>query len=309
MDSNLLIRPSWEKWKIQMNEGKKIVIKLPTLRIRSFLTIRFFLVLTALFLSLGVAYWVRNIRPYLSLPTAHLNAFMTTLSSDADGRLVEMGPQEGSLVKKGDLLFALDRELLLAKYSDRKSSLDLLNKQIEFEKNRMIQAMDAYLAASGEVELGINAAESIQKHLHLMEEAQGKSEEILLKAAPLKSELNFIELEMKKATLSAPFNGIILRRYENEGAVVSFGDPIYILCDPDRMWIDAEVPEMQIGQVAIGTPARIWINAYPNKEFAGQISYVGPSSQAASIPIKISLQNKDPSLKPGLSAKVDLKVR
>ncbi len=301
-------------------EQKKIVIQIPNLRWSSFLSIRFFIMISLLLFSASFAYWYHNVRPFLWLSSAHLNAFSSTLNSDTAGRIVEMGPHEGDFVKKGQILCSLDRDLLLAKHAQVKSSLNAISQQIEFEKEKIGKAMEAYLTATSEVDLGIGTSEMVQNQLSLMEEAQNKSEAASFKTEGLKTQLHLLELELKKTALAAPFNGIILRRFNNEGSVVSFGDPIYTLCDPDRLWVEAEISEMEMAQVSLGTPAVVRVSAYPKKEIAGRVSYIGPatiakssqlpfSKEHAMIPIKISLENPEISLKPGLSAKVALKVR
>ncbi len=305
---------------MQTVEQKRIVIKLPTLRWSSLLSVRFFLILSILLFSSGVAYWYRNVRPYLWIPSAHLNAFSTTLNSDSNGRIIEMGPLEGALVKKGQTLFSLDRGMAFAKHAQVKFSLDSLSQEIEFEKERIVDAMDSYLAASAEVEMGMGSSEKVQKHLSTMEEAQAKAEAASSKTTALKSELNALEIELKKATTAAPFTGVILKRFKNEGEVLFFGDPIYTLCDTNRLWIETEVSETDLEAVSLGTPARIHLSAYPKKEFKGEVCYIGPATVAkrdhlpfsqenGTVPIKISIENPDISLKPGLSAKVALKVR
>jgi membrane fusion protein (multidrug efflux system) len=184
----------------------------------------------------------------------------------------------------------------------------------------MGKAMEAYLNATNELELGIGTSENVQKQLILMEEAQSKSEAASSKIGPLKAELNLLEAELKKTACLAPFDGIVLKRFNHEGSVVSFGDAIYTLCDPHRVWVEAEIRETDIGRISIGTPARIHFSAYPKKEWMGHVSYIGAatvdkshlrafSDGKATIPIKISLEKADASLKPGLSARVDLKIR
>lgn len=298
-------------------EEKKIVIKLPRICLQSFLSIRFAVVLGLLLFSCAFAYWYRNIRPYLTIPCAHINAYSTLLSSDISGLLVEMGPREGDHVKKGAFLFSFDRNS--SQLERKKSSLKVLKQQIDFEKEQMIKAMEGYIDATSDFEMGIGEKENVQKQLDLLEQAQRNSEEAETKAALIQKEIDSAGEEKGKGVFLAPFDGVILRRYKNEGEVCSMGDRVYSLCDLDRLWIEAEISEKQVRNIAIGTPARIRLFAYPNKEFAGKVSYIGDATLAksdhlpltqleATIPIKIILESKDLCLKPGLSAKVDLKV-
>jgi multidrug resistance efflux pump len=167
--------------------------------------------------------------------------------------------------------------------------------------------------------MGLGEQENVQKHLDFLEESQRKSEEAERRAASLQKELESAELESKKGSYFAPFDGVILKRYKNEGEVCAIGERVFSLCDLDRLWVEAEVVEAEIHKIAVGTPAVVRINAYPNKKFTGKVCYIGSATAAKSdhlpwsdrgetIPIKIALETKDPILKPGLSAKVDLKV-
>ncbi len=303
---------------MQSVEPKKIVIRLPSLQWSSFFSIHFLIIVLAFLLLGGGVYWYQNIRPFLRIDSAYLNAFSTTVYSDIAGRIAQMGPQEGDLVKKGETLFSIDRNSLLAREGQIKSALASLSQQIEFDKEQMGKAMEAYLAATTEGEFV--SSEGIEKYLTLMDEAQNKSETGLSKAEALKKELGLIELEAKKGSFEAPFQGVILKRHKDLGASLSLGEPVYTLCDPEQLWIEAEIPETELSQISIGTPAKIWFAAYPKKELKGQVTYIAPttvskrdflpfSEKKPTIPIKISVVKGDLSLKPGLSAKVALKVR
>lgn len=300
-------------------EEKKIVIRLPRLEWSLFLSLRFGVVLAALLLTALFGFWYSAIRPYLWISSAHVEAFSTPISVDMAGRIVEMGPQEGEPVKKGQFLVGLDRDLLLVKQAQAKRTLDSLNEQIEVEKERIGKVLEDYVAATSEHELGIGSQEKVNKQLALMEECQQKSETATSHLAAAQALLSDLDLQLKKMTLTAPFDGIVLKRSKNPGAAVSFGEPVYVLCDPERLWIEAEIPEKELSRIAIGAPVRIQLPAYPEKELTGKVSWIGPatvskssqlpfSGQKEAVPIKISLENPGFSLKPGLSAHIGLKV-
>lgn len=301
-------------------EEKKIVIRLPQLHWNLFLGTRFLAFLGALILSSGFAYWYHAVRPYLSIPSARLEAFSAVLSSDAAGRISEMGPAEGDFIKKGQMLFAFDRDVLLARKTQARNVLDQLYEQIEKEKMQIGKAMESYLHATTELDLGIGSSELVRKQLALMDESQSKADEARSRLSAAQTELDFADLQLKKMMLTAPFDGVILKRFENPGAVVSFGSPVYLLCDRDRLWVEVQVPESEISRISIGTPARIKLAAYPKKEFSGKVTYISPStvSKSSSAPIlggkekvsvKVSLENSAIALQPGLTAAVSLKVR
>lgn len=301
-------------------EEKKIVIRLPHFHWRLFLNPRFALVCALLLLAGFGTYWYQAIRPYLWISGAHVEAFSTIVNSDMVGRIVEMGPQEGDRVKKGETLFVLDRDQMLAKQAEMRRSFDSLSGQIEKEKEQIGKAMEDYLAATSELDVGIGSYDQVKKQLSLMEEAQQKAETATSQLASVRAALSDLDIQAKKMTFAAPFDGMVLKKAKSLGAAVSFGEPIYILCDPDRLWIQAEIPESELSRVTLGTPIRAQLPAYPKTELHGTVSWIGPatvaksallplSEQKETIPIKISFEKPPFSLKPGLSASVGLKVR
>lgn len=301
-------------------EGNRIVIRLPRLEWRFFLTLRFAIVAAFLLLAAAVGYWYNAIRPYLWISGAHVEAFSAAISSDFSGRIVEMSALEGDSVKRGQMLLSLDRDLLIAKQEQVKRSIASLVEQVELEKERFGRALEEYLAATSELESGLGTQDKVKKQLNLMEESQEKSDAVQTELATAQFTLSDLDLQLKKSTLTAPFDGIILKRSKHPGAALSFGEPVYVLCDPSRLWIEAQVPEKEIGLVNVGAPVRIQVPAYPNKELIGKVSWIGPATVAKSsllpflgqneaVPIRIALENPGFSLKPGLSAHVGLKVR
>lgn len=301
-------------------ERKKIIIRLPQPRFDFFLSVRFAVFLAlAIFFSVG-AYWYQEVRPYLIVPSARLEAFSTTLSSDVSGRIAEMGPAEGDLVKKGQALFSFDIGLLSIKQAQAKAQLERLQEQIEKEKIQIAKVMESYLAATMDQELGAASSETVKKQLALIDESQSKIDEARSQLVAAQTEFEFADLQLKKMKFEAPFDGVILKRFENPGAVVSFGSPVYILCDRDRLWVEAQVPENEIGKISIGTPAKVKFAAYPKQQFSGKVTHISPATvsksfdaaskeQKEKISLRISINNPAPFLQPGLSAAVSLKVR
>jgi RND family efflux transporter MFP subunit len=281
-------------------EEKKIIIRLPRLEWRAFLNLRFVLGFALVFCCGAFAYWYHAIRPFLWTRVAHVKAFSLNVSSDIPGRILEMGPQEGDLVKKGEVLFALDRDLIFAKARQAQQHVETLKEQIRLEKIRMEKAMQDYL--SGEQEGG-----EAQRHLAILEEAQAKSERAAAQLTLAQTDLSFLDLQLKKMIFSCPFDGVILKRSANPGAVTAFGDPIYVLSDPSRTWIEAAIPEKSVGQVHVGSPAIVRVAAFPSREWKGHVSWISPLA-GERVAVKISLEGLDIPLKPGLSAEVGLKV-
>ncbi|HUW37816.1 MAG TPA: efflux RND transporter periplasmic adaptor subunit [Rhodocyclaceae bacterium] len=108
----------------------------------------------------------------------------------------------------------------------------------------------------------------------------------------------------------SPVTGVVTEKKAQAGMRFMPGDTLYRVTDLSTVWVLADVFEQDIGSVRSGAQARIGIDAYPGKDFAGAVSYVYPTlnSQTRTVPVRIHLSNPGGLLKPGMFAQVELPV-
>jgi Cu(I)/Ag(I) efflux system membrane fusion protein len=111
-------------------------------------------------------------------------------------------------------------------------------------------------------------------------------------------------------TFRSPATGIVTEKKALQGMRFMPGEMLYQVADLSSVWVIADIFEQDIGLVAAGTAARVRINAYPDRLFAGRVSYVYPTLNAATrtVPVRIELANSELLLKPAMFAQVDLPV-
>jgi HlyD family secretion protein len=125
--------------------------------------------------------------------------------------------------------------------------------------------------------------------------------------------------------MTAPKSGIIVYhkggRRHGTGTKVKIGDTVRpsgrILQIPDlnNMVVYVELNEVDITKVSIGQPAEIEVLAYPDTVFTGKVDFISKiadkndNSQLRIYPISIIIDgDMDERLKPGLTAKINLKI-
>jgi Cu(I)/Ag(I) efflux system membrane fusion protein len=86
------------------------------------------------------------------------------------------------------------------------------------------------------------------------------------------------------------------------------GETLYQVADVAAVWVVADVPEQDIALVKPGAKAQIRIDAYPERRFAGTITYIYPTMKAETrtIPVRLELANPGGLLKPAMYAQVEL---
>ena len=132
-----------------------------------------------------------------------------------------------------------------------------------------------------------------------------------------------------KATVArAPRDGLVV--YAKAGGekssekiqlgIIPFeGQPLIYLPDISTMVADAEVNEIDIGKVTVGGPVEVRLEAYPGGIFHGKILKIGSlakfrqsrTGNATGIKVfdvTVKIEEKDPRLKPGLTATLDIIV-
>lgn len=111
-------------------------------------------------------------------------------------------------------------------------------------------------------------------------------------------------------TFRSPVAGIITEKKAIQGMRFMPGDALYQVADLSTVWVLADVFEQDIGLVREGAKAKVSINAYPGKEFAGTVTYVYPTLNAATrtAQARVEMANPGQLLKPGMFASVELTV-
>jgi multidrug efflux pump subunit AcrA (membrane-fusion protein) len=114
----------------------------------------------------------------------------------------------------------------------------------------------------------------------------------------------------KTLVLQSPASGIVVEKMVVQGARIMPGMDIYRIADLSRVWIEGEVFEKDLSLVRLAQTARVSFEAYPGEVFTGRVTYVYPtvSVEARTGRIRVELANPDLRLKPGMYAKVDLRV-
>jgi multidrug resistance efflux pump len=127
------------------------------------------------------------------------------------------------------------------------------------------------------------------------------------------------DVQLGKLTLAAPRGGIITERPLNAGELAAPGAILLNLGDLDHVTLTVYIPETQIGRVKPGQAARVSVDAYPSQTFQGTVTFVRPEAEFTPknvqtqeervnlvFAVKISLDNPDHRLKPGMPADVEI---
>lgn len=148
--------------------------------------------------------------------------------------------------------------------------------------------------------------------------------QVLEAAAALKN----AELQLNNSVIKAPISGNVAKASMDSGEMAAVGQTLFSITNPQDAWIEVNVEETDIGKIKSGQPVDFKIDAYPGKNFKGEVFEVGDAtgSQFALLPsdnatgnftkvtqrITVKVKVLDAGnvvLKPGMSAVVDIHTR
>lgn len=122
--------------------------------------------------------------------------------------------------------------------------------------------------------------------------------------------LAMAEQQLHDTIIYAPFSGLIVKRFVNEGEFVSTmpPSPLFLIMNIERVKLEIDLPEVHIAGIEIGNPVDITVDAYPDTVFEGKVSTINPMVDPLSrtFTVKVLIFNEDHGLKPGMFARVKI---
>jgi multidrug resistance efflux pump len=126
-----------------------------------------------------------------------------------------------------------------------------------------------------------------------------------------------VEVQLAKVTISAPIDSVILNRNIEPGEMAAAGASLFQIGRLDQLELTVYLPEEKVALVKPGDTARVNVDAYPGRAFsatvlriADQAEYTPRNVQTVEgrkdtvFAVRLSLNNADLALKPGMPADV-----
>lgn len=148
-------------------------------------------------------------------------------------------------------------------------------------------------------------------------QAQARLDQARSQQAQAQAELDLMDVQIKKLTVYAPVDGVVVTRSIEPGEVVQAGSVALTLGQLDRMTITVYLPEDRYGAIRLGMKARVAVDSFPGKVFAAQVERIADQAEytprnvqtedgrrTTVFAIELSVENPAGQLKPGMPADV-----
>jgi HlyD family secretion protein len=243
-----------------------------------------------------------------------------SVGSELSGIIESVKADYNDRVKVGQILAKLDTSKLDAQLTQSKAALESAKAKV-LQTQATVAETQAKLAQLQKVRELSNGKVPSQSEMDTAEAAfeRAKADETSTTAAvsQARATLKAIETDLYKSVIRSPINGVILTRSIEPGQTVaaSFQAPeLFTLAqDLTQMELHVDVDEADIGKVKAGQKATFSVSAYPNRTFEARITQTRFASTTISGVVTyetvLKVDNKDLSLRPGMTATADITVK
>ena len=227
---------------------------------------------------------------------------LVNVGTQVSGTVTKLYVDFNDKVEKGQPLLELDRSLLAAQA--RQSAANIGNISATMELSRANEARMKKLFAEEYV-----SRQELEQAVQARKSAEAQWAQA--RAAADKDQVN-----LNYTTIRSPVSGIVVDRVVDLGQTVaaSLQTPtlIKIAQDLSEMRIDSSFAEADIGKIRPGQKVRFTVDAFPNRTFTGEVQQIrlNPTTtqNVVTYNVRVSLQNPDEILLPGMTAYVSIAV-
>ena len=297
-------------WTILKTLGLVVVAVLRTFRAgvrRVLFSMRVWVLFLLLVIAALVAYYVLEQRYTPFTADAYVQSYVVQVAPRVAQQVVGVYVQEDQAVKKGDLLFEIDRRPFQYRVDllEAQRALAIQDvKQMESElavaraeharlvaeeeyasavlgQDKVIYQQDAdsertYLNSILKRKAAEAARERAFAQIRKAEQAlAARIGEVHARIVSVEAQLATARLDLEWTRVYAPANGYVTNFQLREGFYIHIGVPVLTLIESDRFWVVANYRETCLENIRPGQPVGLTLKTYPGRIFPARVQTVG----------------------------------
>ena len=235
------------------------------------------------------------------------------VSSKSTGRLVFLGVEEGSRVKKGQVLASLENEDLIASRDQAIAQVKQAEADLGTARAEVADAELQYRRYKTLVTQDLVPKQDFDTADARYKKAQAGVAAAQARIKVARAGLANTQAALEYSYIRGPFDGVVTTKYAEVGEVVApFGAAanaraaVVTMADLNSLMVEVDVAESNLDKVRLGQPCEISLDAIPDRRFAGEVHMIVPTADRtkATVLTKVKFLEKDDRILPEMSAKV-----
>ncbi len=251
------------------------------------------------------------------------------VSAKIQGRLADLRVEEGSRVTEGEVIARLESADFAANVTRARARVESVRLQIEAYAARIRSAEVALAEARRQAALAQKlwaeqvasaderdaTASRVAAAEAALAQAQADHAQARSELAQAQADVTLNEALLANTVIRAPFTGTVVRKMAEVGESVAPIPPgvnistasgaIVALADLDTLEVEVDVAEANVARLQADQPAEVTVEAFPDRRYRAALRQVIPTADRtrATVMVKVTILDKDPDLKPEMSAR------
>jgi cobalt-zinc-cadmium efflux system membrane fusion protein len=226
------------------------------------------------------------------------------------GRVIRLDVKPGSPVKKGDPLFEIDSPDLVQAEGTLTSAAGVLlraRSQLDLTTRALTRQRDLYQAkgaALKDVEQAEADRHGAESDYRAAVGALAAARDAVRIFGKTDAQITRIQEERRidpVLPVNSPIAGTVIARNAGPGQLVqpSNSDPVYLIADLSKVWLIANVAELDVPAMQLGDQVEVHVAAYPNQVFHARITNIGAMVDPATrrVTVRSEVETKGYQLK------------
>ncbi len=111
-------------------------------------------------------------------------------------------------------------------------------------------------------------------------------------------------------TLTSPIDGVVTQRGATVGKFIGLEELLFEVVDTSAMWAELDIPEVELGGVAVGQTVTIDVDGLAGRTFSGMITYLSPQIDLATrtVRARVPLENVDGALRSNMFGRARISI-
>lgn len=245
------------------------------------------------------------------------------IAPEVSGEIIELPFREGASVKKGDLLVRIKPDNYRYQVEQQEANLTAAKATAVQANSQLLKAKADFKRSEDLFTKQLVSDSDYSAVKSTLEVAQANYDNALAQIRRTEGLLSQSRDQLSKTAIFSPMDGTVSSLSTEVGERVAStgsygGAEVMRVANLSDMEVRVNVNENDVVNVKVGDTSRINIDAYPSRKFTGTVKEIASAAktqgantqeEVTNFTVKIRITDKDISLRPGMSANVDIETK
>ena len=178
--------------------------------------------------------------------------------------------------------------------TQRDNQLSSVDSQIELARQKLELLDSSHSTKNKTLEDRVEIAKTeVEKAKQGLATAKARREsriqEMRTEVDRAQGQLKSARVNVDDTLLKSPYQGVVTKKYIDQGRVVNPGTPVLRIADTSQMKVVAYIPKNKTENISVGEKVELAHNDHPGKQWQAEVTNISPASEQSSQKVKVEL--------------------